>query len=130
MDERPVVRNLPAPRRCSHGMRLMNCVRLAPLFAFVASLGFAADSQPELPPPEATAVWQPVPPVVTAAPDVAPSDAIILFDGKNLDAWESVKTPGKPAPWKLEDGAMVVARNTGYVRTKTAFGDIQLHLEF
>src|SRR6187402_868326 len=44
--------------------------------------------------------------------DVAPSDAIVLFDGKNLDEW--VSTRGKtPAKWTLADGAMVVNKQAG-----------------
>lgn len=52
----------------------------------------------------------------------APSDAVVLFDGKNLDAWENAKN------WKIEDGAMVSGR--GDVKTKAAFGDCQLHIEW
>ena len=88
----------------------------------------AAPVVPELPPAALTDVWAPVPPVVSAPASGAPSDAIVLLDGKNFDAWESVK--GGPAPWILEDGGMVVAPRTGAIRTKAAFGDIQFHLEF
>ncbi|MSU64789.1 MAG: DUF1080 domain-containing protein [Opitutus sp.] len=109
------------------------------LLAFIAASvgpGFAAEPTPppapelapELPLAALTDLWEPVPPVIFAPAGGIPSDAIILFDGKNLDAWESVK--GGPAPWKLENGAMVVAAKTGYIRTKAAFGSIQLHLEF
>lgn len=97
--------------------------------AVVFSRALAAES-PDLPPPAATNLWQPVPPVVSAPANGVPSDAIVLFDGANLDAWESLKNPGSSARWKIEDGAIVVARGTGDIRTKRAFGDIQLHLEF
>lgn len=56
----------------------------------------------------------------------APSDAVILFDGKDLSPWESA---GKAAGWTLSDGAMVV-NGTGNLRTREAFGDVQLHLEW
>jgi hypothetical protein len=86
----------------------------------------------ELPPKEATEVWQPVPAVVGAPARGIPSDAIILFDGKNLEAWEPV--PADAAPWKVTDGALTVWRGDAKtpvdLRTRRAFGDVQLHLEF
>jgi hypothetical protein len=84
----------------------------------------------ELPPPEATEQWAPVPPMVALSNGGVPSDAVMLFDGRNLDAWEPVR-PGEPG-WRIEDGAMVVVPNPKPCdqRTKLAFGDVQLHLEF
>ncbi len=75
---------------------------------------------------------RPQPPVVTPArrddkPIPAPSDAIILFDGKSLDNWRM--NGGKPGAWKLERGAMV-ANRTGDISTKQEFGDCQLHIEW
>jgi len=61
-----------------------------------------------------------------------PSDAIVLFDGKDLSKWESVKRgspPGAPA-WKVENGYVEVVPETGSMRTKESFGDVQLHLEW
>jgi hypothetical protein len=57
-----------------------------------------------------------------------PAGAVVLFDGKNLDAWQTAD--GKPAPWKLtEDGACEVTH--GQIYTKAEFGDIAtLHIEF
>lgn len=102
---------------------------LAPaLTAFAASLAFAADADNQ-PAPELTEVWEPVPPIITAPAGGIPSDALVLFDGKNLDNWESAKD-GAAAPWKLEGDAMVVAPKSGDIRTKRGFGDVQLHLEF
>ncbi|NUQ71434.1 MAG: DUF1080 domain-containing protein [Chthonomonadales bacterium] len=63
-----------------------------------------------------------------SAPGAAPSDAVILFDGSNLDAWESVN--GGPAGWTVENGYMQVAPGSGNIRTRDHFGDCQLHLEF
>jgi len=57
-----------------------------------------------------------------------PSDAIALFDGKDLSNWESIK--GGEAGWKVVDGCMEVAKGTGDIRSKQGFGDCQLHLEF
>ena len=87
----------------------------------------------ELPPPEATEYWTPVPPVVTATAAGVPSDAIVLFDGTNLDAWEPARPDGHP--WKIEDGAMVIIPTPAPGKpcdqqTKRSFGDVQLHLEF
>ncbi len=78
---------------------------------------------------------RPQPPVVTPGtvssqewPGRAPSDAVILFDGSSLDGWESIK--GGDAPWTLADGFMEVVPRSGNIRTRTEFGDCQLHLEF
>lgn len=74
--------------------------------------------------PELTEVWEPVPEVVTpVVENQAPSDAIVLFDGTNLDAWEG-------GDWAVADGAMTVEPGTGNIRTKRGFGDMQLHIEF
>lgn len=66
------------------------------------------------------------PPVVSALPCEAPSDAIVLFDGDDLDNWQH--RDGSPAGWKLVDGAMEVTE--GGIVTRQKFGDMQLHLEF
>ena len=59
----------------------------------------------------------------------APSDAIVLFDGKDLSKWTSQKDGG-PARWKVENGYMEVAKGTGVIQTAQAFGDCQLHIEW
>ncbi len=74
----------------------------------------AADTKPQAEPK----VVDPGPP---------PSDAIVLFDGKDLSQWKNDK--GGAAQWKLEDGAMVV-NGTGSIATREAFGDVQLHVEW
>lgn len=73
---------------------------------------------------------RPLPPVVTHASAVAtppPSDAIVLFDGKNLDQWTGEK--GQPAGWKVAKGYMEV-NQTGDISTKEVFGSCQLHMEW
>jgi hypothetical protein len=55
----------------------------------------------------------------------APSDATVLFDGTNLSAW----TPAKQA-WNVENGYVEVVPNSGDLRTKERFGDVQLHVEW
>lgn len=65
------------------------------------------------------------PPVVTPGekPSDAPSDAIILFDGTNMDAWEGGK-------WDVADGVLTAHPGAGSIFTKQKFGSCQLHLEF
>ena len=75
---------------------------------------------------------RPRPPVVdpgpaAKTPAAAPKDAVVLFDGTNLDAWKGRKGEAK---WKLvEGGAMEVSR-TGDIQSKAEFGDCQLHIEW
>ncbi len=75
---------------------------------------------------------RPMAPVVEPVPGVgsapAPRDAIVLFDGRNLDAWRSER--GRPARWKVADGYFEVAPGTGAIETKARFGDVQLHVEW
>lgn len=75
-----------------------------------------------------TEIWEPVPETVDAPADAPPSDAVVLFDGTSLDAWESVE--GGAAPWDVEEGVMTVARGSGAIRTKESFCDAQLHIEW
>ena len=81
--------------------------------------------------PEETEYYEPKVPVVVPGKDGAPpSDAIVLFDGSNLDAWISSKD-STAAPWHLnKNGSMTVADKTGDIQTKRNFGDIQLHIEW
>jgi hypothetical protein len=78
---------------------------------------------------------RPLPPVVAAAvPSTsekagkAPSDAVVLFDGKDLAAWVSMD--GTPTRWIMKDGYMECVQGSGYVRTAQNFGDCQLHIEW
>jgi hypothetical protein len=60
----------------------------------------------------------------------APSDAVVLFDGKDLSKWKMEKG-GAEAAWKVENGYVEVVPKTGYMMTKDEFGpDVQLHVEF
>ncbi len=79
--------------------------------------------------PVATEVWEPEPRVVTPGTATsAPSDAIVLFDGSNMDAWQH--KDGSALKWNLADGAMTVQSGTGDIFTKEKFGDCQLHIEW
>ena len=64
-----------------------------------------------------------------ATPTAPPSDAIVLFDGKDLDQW--VQTSDKaPAPWIVGEGVLTVAKKAGNIETKRRFRNYQLHLEW
>jgi len=81
---------------------------------------------------------RPHPPVVTPSdtPGGPPSDALVLFDGKDLSHWTShastITHAGNAGPpeWKLGDGYMEAVPHTGDLATKEKFGDIQLHVEW
>jgi alpha-3'-ketoglucosidase len=80
--------------------------------------------------PKATEQWEPVPPVVTAgASGAPPSDAIVLFDGRNLDAWVGTDDHA-PARWRVGNGVLTVEKKAGNIETKQTFRNYQLHLEW
>jgi hypothetical protein len=110
--------------------------QLPKLFAFATLVFVTVALQAQQPSeqkmkPEETEVWQPVPPVVTPGPTcgAAPSDAVVLFDGKNLDEWVNVSDQA-PAKWDLVDGLMKVNKSGGSIETKRKFKNYQLHIEF
>lgn len=77
----------------------------------------------------------PLPPVIDPgtpstqdSPGRPPSDAVVLFDGKDLSKW--AHKDGSPAKWKVENGYAEVVAKTGYIYTRDSFGDCQLHVEF
>jgi len=80
---------------------------------------------------------RPVAPVVTPGEPScsdkigsAPSDAVVLFDGKDASKWEGAKNPNGPFPWNLGDGYLETVKDAGYIRSKQKFGSCQLHIEF
>jgi len=81
---------------------------------------------------EDTEVYTPVPKVVTPGKTFAdaPSDAIILFDGNNLDQWVSTEDRSKPAEWTVGDKILTVKKGTGNIETKQSFSNYQLHVEW
>ena len=106
------------------------------LLVFATIIALAAPlsaQQSAAPKPEETEVWTPVPKVVTpGATDAAPpSDAIVLFDGKNLDEWVSAQDKS-PAQWTVADGVMTVkkAPGVGNIETRRTFKNYQLHIEW
>ena len=112
----------------------------------LASVGYAAGSTGSPfygDPPDDHHPWaihdqnRPQPKLVTPGtfsmqeqPGKPPSDAIILFDGKDLSKWEADKPGNVPTKWVVKDGAMECTPGSGYIRTKDQFGDCQLHVEW
>src|ERR1700742_5199937 len=82
--------------------------------------------------PEDTETWDPIPKVVTPGATFrdAPSDAIILFNGKDgLDKW--VQTDDQtPAKWDVKGDVLTVNKHYGNIETKQKFGSYQLHIEW
>ncbi|MDR2968752.1 MAG: DUF1080 domain-containing protein [Tannerellaceae bacterium] len=115
------------------------CVAKCGMFA-LACLFFVSVNAQEKEYPKAEAMkpgmsefWTPQPPVVQPGNDytiTAPSDAIVLFDGTNLNAWKSSGKDGGEAKWTVKDGAFTVAPRTGDIETKQHFNSFQLHIEW
>src|SRR5476651_2622451 len=92
---------------------------LLPVMLSGAALGQATYPGGNPPPkPDLTEIWSPVPPKVEPGKMLGqpPSDAIILFNGKDLAGWESVN--GGPAEWAVENGEMVDQPKAGHIQTK------------
>ncbi len=109
-------------------IRFSRSLALAGLSSMAALL---SAQQPAAPKPQDTEVWEPVPKVVTpgATCTAPPSDAVVLFDGKNLDEWVSVRDKS-PAKWIVADGVLTVNKAAGNIETKRTFKDYQLHIEW
>jgi hypothetical protein len=76
----------------------------------------------------ASAVIDPGAPSTPDRSGKAPSDAVVLFDGKDLSQWVSME--GAPTKWVVKDGNMECVPGSGYVRTLQNFGNCQLHVEW
>lgn len=111
------------------------------LFALTAVLAFSVTAAICQAQTQVVTRWKPndmsrpVPPVVVpgtastqSVPGKPPSDAIILFNGKDLLQWTQAN--GSPAKWTVRDGYFQVLPHSGSIQTKQAFGDCQLHVEF
>jgi hypothetical protein len=81
--------------------------------------------------PQDTEVYDPVPKVVTPGANCTapPSDAIVLFDGRNLDEWISAQDKS-PAKWTVGNGVLTVNKAAGNIETKRSFKNYQLHIEW
>ena len=95
--------------------------------AWTLAAGGLVSAQPLSPWP-AHDTDRPRPSVVAAPPGQPPADAIVLFDGSSLNAWQAAD--GSPTKWELADGCLVATPHSGPLQTKAAFGDVQLHLEW
>ena len=100
------------------------------LLLFIA-VGVVAQEEPMKMKPEMTEIWDPEVPIITpgATPLDAPSDAIVLFDGIDLEnEWTSGK--GEKPGWLVADGCVTVVKGQGTIKTKRVFEDYQLHIEW
>ena len=110
-----------------------NQIILAAALVCAASLS-AQDKkypEPEGMRPGMTEFWTPQPKVVTPGDiktNTAPSDAIVLFDGKDLSAWQNSK--GEAADWIVKNGVITVDKTKGDILTRQKFGSFQLHIEW
>ena len=115
-------------------MNLFACPRIMRNFmlalgATFSGLQLVAQQQGD---PKLTEVYSPVPPVVTPGKNAGdpPSDAIVLFDGKDLNQWRSVKDTTAAAGWTVSNGVMTVNKKAGNIETRQRFQDYQLHIEW
>ena len=109
----------------------MQMIRYALAAALAAAIVPALAAQQPKGRPEDTEVWSPVPRVVTpgTTDEAPPSDAIVLFDGHNLDEWVNVKDHA-PAGWTVANGLLTVNKSAGNIETKRRFTNYQLHIEW
>lgn len=110
-------------------VQLSRSIALAALLAAATSISAQQSTKMK---PEDTEVWEPAPKVVTpgATCNAPPSDAIVLFDGKNEDEWVSAKDGKSPADWTVADGVLTVNKSAGNIETKRSFKNYQLHIEW
>jgi hypothetical protein len=107
---------------------------MAGLVGLAGSLVAQQAAAPQKPKPEDTEFYEPVPPVVTpgVTDSAPPSDAIVLFDGKNQDEWVLAKDHQTPADWTVANGVLTVSKapGVGNIETKRTFKNYQLHIEW
>lgn len=104
-----------------HGLKLV----FAAVLLTIPGLAFGQSDEEKS---RATEVWSPVPKKVEVSPAGLPSDAVVLFDGRNLEAWAGNKDGA--AAWDIDHGDMVVHPGAGNIHTKQDFCDVQLHIEW
>jgi hypothetical protein len=102
------------------------------IFTAVLTGSFFMASAQQTAKPEETEYYTPVPKIVTPAKTYgeAPSDAIVLFDGKNLDEWVLTKDTTAAATWIVANGVITVNKSVGDIQTRRHFTDFQLHIEY
>lgn len=98
------------------------------IISFISTTSILCEAQTKFQ-PEDTEFYNPKPRVITVQNHI-PSDAIILFNGKDLAQWESSNSKGGVATWTVHDGVLTVKPSSGGIQTKQTFEDFQLHLEW
>lgn len=78
--------------------------------------------------PGMTEIWNPQPAVVNPSVNGIPSDAIVLFDGTDLNEWQNAN--GGEAGWTVKNGVMTVDKSKGDILTRRKFGSYQMHIEW
>ena len=105
-------------------------LRAVLLLVAIPAAAFAQESAK----PQDTEQWKPVPAHVTPADGntAAPSDALVLFNGANLNEWVSSKDRAVPARWRVDEknGLLTVDKSAGNIETRRLFRNFQLHLEW
>jgi len=103
----------------------------AVVIPLLVSVVTRVSAQAVTPKPEETEVWKPVPAVVTPghSDPEPPSDAVVLFDGKDESQWVSAQDQS-PAQWVVHDGILTVNKQAGNIETKRSFTNYQMHLEW
>ncbi len=106
-------------------------IQLITLLMLFLAAGAMAQEEPMKMKPEMTEIWDPEVQVVTPGGNnaEAPSDAIVLFDGVDLNNEWTNADGGKPG-WDVADGCVTVKKGTGIIKTKRVFQDFQLHIEW
>jgi hypothetical protein len=117
---------------------MRNKVLKSGMILLVSCAGLSSFAQKTYPEPERmrpgmSEFWLPQPAIVTPGnitTNSAPSDAIVLFDGKDLSAWENAQTKGA-AEWVVNgDGSFTVNKKQGDIQTRETFENFQLHIEW
>ena len=100
--------------------------------AVISSVGMslALVQQPELPGPYPPPKEEPAIVTPGKTDNDPPSDAVVLFNGKDLSGWVSQTDGRSPAVWDIRDGYMQVKPRTGGIVSKQEFGSCQLHIEW
>lgn len=103
-------------------------------FALLFTAGFAMaqhDEESMKMKPQMTEIWDPEVRIITPGEKTtdAPSDAIVLFDGVDINR-EWTNKDGREVEWEVADGCVTVKKGTGIIKTKRVFEDFQLHIEW
>lgn len=106
-------------------------IQILTFLLLFAAGNLVAQEEPAKMEPGMTEIWDPEVSIVTPGenPVDAPSDAIVLFDGVDLESEWTSNDGGKPG-WIVADGCVTVKKGTGVIKTKRSFEDFQLHIEW